>query len=221
MGSTGSSPGPRHRPRFQPPAKPRYDFRFPPARLDLLIRAKVDAVSLANDRALDAAADGLVQGMRALKEKGIPFTGAGMNESEACQPWLAERSGVKLALFGVSMVGGGAAGPDAPGIAMLPQHGETLAGEFRKARAEGRRIIVMLHGGDEYRTEVNEEQKRWARWFAARGAGVVAGSHPHVVQREETHAGTLILHSLGNAIYPRDLSGAASGKVRIVEIAAP
>jgi hypothetical protein len=39
-----------------------------------------------------------------------------------------------------------------------------------------------------------------------------------VVQREETHGGALILHSLGNAVYPRGLKGADSGRVRVLEI---
>jgi poly-gamma-glutamate capsule biosynthesis protein CapA/YwtB (metallophosphatase superfamily) len=61
---------------------------------------------------------------------------------------------------------------------------------------------------------VNEEQRRWARWLVARGANVIVGSHPHLVQREESHGGAMILHSLGNAVYPTALRGADSGEIR-------
>lgn len=53
------------------------------------------------------------------------------------------------------------------------------------------------------------------------GVGDFVGAHPHVIQREEAHGGAVILHSLGNAVYPRNLSGAASGKVRALDIGPP
>jgi poly-gamma-glutamate synthesis protein (capsule biosynthesis protein) len=54
--------------------------------------------------------------------------------------------------------------------------------------------------------------------LAARGAHFVVGAHPHVIQREEIHGGTVILHSLGNAVYPKNLKGADSGQVKVMEI---
>jgi poly-gamma-glutamate capsule biosynthesis protein CapA/YwtB (metallophosphatase superfamily) len=72
----------------------------------------------------------------------------------------------------------------------------------------------MMHWGYEYQERVNDEQRRWTRWLVARGAGTIVGSHPHVIQREEIHGGAGILHSLGNAVYPRRLKGADSGAVR-------
>ena len=77
----------------------------------------------------------------------------------------------------------------------------------------------MVHGGSEYDIRVAEEQRHWARWLVARGVSFIVGCHPHVIQREETHGGALILHSLGNAVYPRNLKkGADSGAVRVLEI---
>ena len=92
---------------------------------------------------------------------------------------------------------------------------QILEQEFQKARAAGERVIVMVHGGDEYEHRVNDEQRRWARWLVARGASLIVGAHPHVIQREEIHGGAVILHSLGNAVYPKDLKGADSGQVTV------
>ncbi len=47
-----------------------------------------------------------------------------------------------------------------------------------------------------------------------RGARVVTGAHPHVVQRHEVHGGAEVAYSLGNAVYPAALKGADSGEVR-------
>jgi poly-gamma-glutamate synthesis protein (capsule biosynthesis protein) len=196
----------------------RYDFSFPPDRLGWLKERGVDAVSLANNHAGDAGPDGLIQGMAALEISGIAWFGAGRNELEACQPWRVERRGVKMAVFGISCFETGAAGPNHAGVAVLPLHQQILEREFQQARSAGERVIVMIHGGAEYDRRVNDDQRHWARWLATRGAHFVVGAHPHVIQREEIHGGTVILHSLGNAVYPKELKGADSGDVRVVEI---
>ena len=207
-------------PSLREPDKPRrYDFRFPPDRVGWLKSQGVDAVSLANNHACDAGPEGLIEGMMALEKFGIASFGAGGNQAEACRPWRVDRKGVRMAVFGISYFKTGAAGPDRPGIAVLPLHRPLLEREFQQARARGERVIVMVHGGSEYDIRVAEEQRHWARWLVARGVSFIVGCHPHVIQREETHGGALILHSLGNAVYPRNLNkGADSGAVRVLEI---
>ncbi len=203
---------------MEPGERRRYDFRFPPERLKWLKEQGVDAVSLANNHALDAGRDGLVEGMERLVEHGIAVFGAGKNEDEACRPWRVERAGVKLAFFGISYLGTDEAGADEPGVAGLPAHGEILEREIHLARSRGERVIAVVHGGEEYRSEVNSVQRRRARWLVARGVSAVVGAHPHVIQREEIHGGAAILHSLGNAVYPAELKGVDSGEVRLLGI---
>ena len=203
---------------FAPEGKPRFDFRFPAERLSFLREKGLDAVSLANNHALDAGRAGLLEGLKSLQSAGLPSFGAGEDESEACRPWRVERKGVKIAVFGVSLLPGNEAGPGSPGVATLPNHETLLMREFSESRRRGERIVVLVHGGDEYRTEVNEDQRRWARWLAAQGVSIVSGAHPHVLQREERHGGTTVLHSLGNAVYPAELKGSDSGAIRIVEL---
>ncbi len=196
----------------------RYDFRFPPERLNWLKSRGIDAVSLANNHATDAGLDGLVDGIAALKKAGIASFGAGENQEQACQPWRMERNGIKLAVFGISYLDVGNAGPNRAGVAALPAHREILEQRFKDAMIAQEKIIVMVHGGNEYDSRVNDEQRHWARWLVARGASIIAGSHPHVIQRQEIHGGARIFHSLGNAVYPRDLKGADSGVVWVLEL---
>ncbi len=195
-----------------------YDFRFPPERLTWLKQSGVDAVSLANNHALDAGRDGLMEGMKALRKTGIQAFGAGENETQACTPWRTERRGIKLAIFGISYFPKEAASTNLAGVASLPTHQDLLEKEFQKARANGEKIIVMVHGGNEYSPKVSADQRRWARWLSAHGVATIVGAHPHIIQREETHGGAKILHSLGNAVYPRKLKGADSGKVQVLEV---
>jgi len=203
-----------------PAKKPRYDFRFPPERLAWLKERGVDAVSLANNHALDAGHDGLIESLDSLKKADFGAFGAGRTAEEACAPWRTERHGVKLAIFGISDLPQAPSQPGEPVVANLSEHKEQLEVEFRKARAKGERIIVMIHGGKEYETLVSDGQREAARWLAAQGASVIAGAHPHVVQREECHGGARIVYSLGNAVYPRELKGADSGRMRTVAVPA-
>ena len=202
----------------KPDVMPRYDFRFPPERLGWLKSQGVDAVSLANNHAADAGVDGVVEGIKALEQADIASFGAGRNEVEACQPWRVERKGVRMAVLGISYFETGAAEPAKPGVAVLPLHREIIEQEIRKARAAGERVIAVVHGGNEYDPRVDGDQQRWARWLVARGVSLIVGAHPHVTQREEIHGGAVILHSLGNAVYPRGLKGVDSGAIRVMEI---
>ncbi len=202
----------------EPDGKQRYDFRFPPERLEWLRSRGVDAVSLANNHAGDAGPLGITEGIAALKDAGIHNFGAGSNQEEACRPLQLVGNGVRMAFFGICYFETGAAGPDEAGVAALPRHREILESNLRQALARGERIIVMVHGGNEYDPKVTDEQRRWARWLVARGVSCIVGSHPHVIQREEVHGGTRIFHSLGNAVYPKSLKGADSGRVRVIEI---
>lgn len=201
-----------------PESAPRFDFRFPKERLARLNDAGVDAVSMANNHGGDAGLGGLLEGLSALRAAGIGTAGAGENAAAACKPWRSTRQGVRIAFFGVCLTGGLVATADQPGVAHLPKHADLLESELRAARDRGERIVVLMHGGDEYHAEVNADQRRWARWLVRQGATLVAGAHPHVLQRTETHAGSVISHSLGNAVYPARLKGADSGEVRSFQL---
>lgn len=48
-------------------------------------------------------------------------------------------------------------------------------------------VIVFYHWGDEYRQKPNRMQEELAAWTRERGADIIVGSHPHVVQPFEAH----------------------------------
>ncbi len=197
----------------QPEHPPRYDFRFPPERLEWLAAHGIDAVSLANNHAGDAGEEGLLEGLRAIRAAGIGVFGAGPDADHACQPWRTEANGVRIAVFGVSVVGTLTAGAEQPGVACLPAHASILEKHLKAAKARGERVIVIIHGGDEYQKAVTDDQRAHAVWLINRGADLIAGAHPHIIQRTEIHAGATVHHSLGNAVYPKALKGADSGKI--------
>ena len=59
-------------------------------------------------------------------------------------------------------------------------------------------IIVSIHAGIEYTSGANDTQKALAHYAVQRGANLVLGHHPHVLQGIEKYRGAYIVYSLGN-----------------------
>ena len=197
----------------EPDRPPTYDFRFPAERLAALRSAGVTVVSLANNHAADAGADGLAEGRRAVETAGLGVVGAGRDAEEALRPWLGEVKGCRIAVFGVCAVDAPMADAGKAGVLRLPDHAGALESRLAQVLRDGRIPVVLIHWGDEHIRTPNASQRHWARWLTERGVAVVAGSGPHVVQAVEFHAGGAVAHSLGNVIYPKNLLGRGNGMI--------
>src|SRR5881227_1415524 len=102
---------------FADPEKP-FFFRAPPVAAERLADLGVDAVTLANNHALDYGADALLDTIELLRAAGIPSVGAGADQSSARAARVLEHHGFRLRLAGVSdHPGYFAAEADRPGIA--------------------------------------------------------------------------------------------------------
>ncbi len=58
-------------------------------------------------------------------------------------------------------------------------------------------LVVSMHWGRNYRP-VNEDQERDARFLSSLGVDIIAGHHPHDIQRVQWIGHTLVIYSLGN-----------------------
>jgi poly-gamma-glutamate synthesis protein (capsule biosynthesis protein) len=67
-------------------------------------------------------------------------------------------------------------------------------------------VIVYTHWGNEYQKTASEVQKRLAHQFIDKGADLIIGSHPHVVQNVEDYKGKRIYYSLGNMVFDQYFS---------------
>ena len=189
----------------------RFNFAFPPERLQWLEQAGVQAIGMANNHAGDAGPGGLLEAFQAIRHTGLAVFGAGTDDQAAVSPWLTEVCGRRLAIFAVACVECDSASPNSPGVACLPQHAAQIEAAIQDAKAQGRTVIVLVHWGSEFTLEINEDQRKWARWLIDHGADAIAGAHPHVVQALDYWRGRPIAYSLGNGVYPKILSRLASG----------
>jgi poly-gamma-glutamate capsule biosynthesis protein CapA/YwtB (metallophosphatase superfamily) len=192
--------------RGSPNPLKRFRFRMLPGSGKSLAEAGFDAALLANNHVLDFGRDAFLDTLGDLESAGLGVLGAGLDAAEASNPAEipAGRGIVFLgfATFPLESLGfktaDAAAGSSRPGI-NADEAGTAEA--IRSARAAGRAVVVMAHGGAEYLESPSAEVRaRYAR-FADAGAALILGGHPHVLQGIASRGESLIAYSLGNFLF--------------------
>ena len=129
-----------------------------PANVGVLTIAKVDIWALANNHILDYGSAGLVETLDTLGGAGLRTSGAGRDDSEAwSQRWRIQAEGrPRVLVSSVADVSSGvppqwAAGPDRPGVALLPDlslaAADTLVDRMRESAQPGDILVVSVHWG--------------------------------------------------------------------------
>lgn len=176
----------------------------PPASVAALAGAGVDAVSLANNHALDCGPGALEAGARALGAAGVlPL---GLRDEGRVAVTHVTLSGWRVALIAATdrLPGGGAA-PVAWGAPATMRR--ELPPLVRQARRGADAVVVTLHWGAEGASRPTEGQRRLARALVDAGAAIVHGHHAHVLQGVEARPGGVIVYGTGNLV--SDMDGAA------------
>lgn len=167
---------------FPEPGKP-FFFRAPPVAAERLAELGVDAVTLANNHALDYGADALLDTLAHLRAAGVAAVGAGANEKLARMTSPVRCGDAELQILGFSdHPVAYAAGPRHPGIAFadlrtgLPDWIEDAV----RADAGRRFALVMPHWGPNMVARPGRRIRRAAERLLAAGAGLIAGHSAHV-----------------------------------------
>ena len=199
-----------------------YTFAAPPETVKALALAGFDVLSLANNHAMDYGKVGLTDTINNLHQNGIASAGAGMNTSQAHQPVILERNGLRLAFLAYANVPVENSGFDSsswiatfsqPGIAWA--YPEQIKADVTAAKKEVDVVIVLLHSGYEITSiipGISQDQRLAAHAAIDAGAALVIGSHPHFLQSIEPYRGGLIAYSLGNFVFD-DYQGIANNTI--------
>ena len=179
----------------EPQVRQGHDLRAPPAAVAALRAAGFDAVSLANNHALDAGQAGLQETVSTLCASGIVPWMDGTSSAADCGP-----AGVRIGALTYE----GLAFDDS----VVPLDIETAASAVATAARRAGVVLVSIHWGGEYQAVPSARQQAVAEALAEAGADVIAGHGPHVLQRVEWVGETLVAYSLGNFLfdqpYPED-----------------
>ncbi len=180
-------------PSFAAPAPLAFDLR----------RAGIDIVTTANNHICDKGAGGIRSTLAILDSAGIRHTGAFLDSADrrARHPLRFTAGGLRFALLaytygtnGIPVPRGMIVNPiDTAVIArdlagLRRRGGDGMGGDGTGADSVGVDVVIVsYHWGEEYRSQPTREQRRIADWTRARGADLIIGGHPHVVEPIELH----------------------------------
>lgn len=177
-------------------------FRAPPSAAATLAGLGVDAVTLANNHALDYRAGALLDTLASLDAAGIAHAGAGPDERSARQPATIERAGVTVALLSLSdHPRAFAAGPRRPGIAFADLHHAVPGWALDQVAASSADLVLVSpHWGPNMVTDPLPHVRASAALLAGAGAALVAGHSAHVFQGVDVLSGCPVLYDLGDFV---------------------
>ena len=186
-------------------------YRMHPANVDVLTAAQVDVCVLANNHVLDWGRDALHETLASLHTAGIATAGAGVDDGAAWAPAVVARpAGRRLLVFAVATPDSGvpeswAAATRRAGVAVLHELSRASAQRFaevvRRHRRAGDRVVVSIHWGANWVSEVPAAQRAFARALVDLGAAdLVHGHSAHHPLPAELHQGHAVLYGCGDLI---------------------
>ena len=176
-----------------------------------LKKAGFDMVSLANNHALDCGSQGLFNCTGVLDTAGIAYGGLArtMVDPSGDTVILARPSYLRVKNKKIGLVA--FCEPYLLDIAkdhgagnIAPADSACVARSIAAIRDSCDIIVASFHWGFEYKDHPARTQKKLGRLAIDRGAKLVHGHHPHVLQGVEFYNGGLIAYSLGNFIFDQN-----------------
>ena len=183
-----------------------YSFRMEPSVIPAIGGAGFDVISVANNHVGDWGRDAYSDTLDRLKENEILYAGGGKNITEAQNPVIVEKYGMKIGYLAFSDKGPDwmTANYNNPGLLLASDPNFDLI--VQKASKQVDYLIVSFHFGEEYQKMHNVRQSYLAHSAIDDGAKIVIGAHPHVIEDFEVYKKGYIAYSLGNFIFDQKFS---------------
>ncbi len=187
--------------------------------------AGIDCLLTANNHAADRNTRGITKTIRVLDSLGLSHTGTftNLSEKEKKYPLIIEKNGIKIALLNYTYGTNGITIKEPALINLIDRN--AIEKDLQKASAEKPDIvIVFLHWGTEYEKAPSKSQIDLADFLFERGADLVIGSHPHVIQKmirkkgDSDNKDKVVFYSLGNFVSNQQKDGTGGGAMARIEI---
>lgn len=184
-----------------------FHFRSDAKNVAVLQAAHLDAVSLANNHALDFGYEALSDMLSLLDASEIAHAGAGRTLQEAMQPAVVRTSEGSASLLAFTdNEPAWEATPKKPGVLYVPvgdtadPRAKRLLGLVRETRATTDYLVVSAHWGSNWGNAPPPEHVLLGHALIEAGADVVFGHSAHVVRGVEIYRRRPILYSAGDFI---------------------
>ena len=190
----------------QPWPEKTFHFRSDEKNIAVLKAAGINAVSLANNHALDFGSGALQDTLRILDNAGIARAGAGTNWREASQPAVSDARGAKIAFISFTdNEPEWAATDDQAGVFYFrvgkrKSHEDELLELVQTAKEKSDFAIVAAHWGGNWGWTPPQEHVLLGRRLIDAGADAVIGHSPHVFRGVEIYRSRPIIYSAGNFV---------------------
>jgi len=163
-------------------------FNTPDACADAMNQVGFNLVNLATNHAYDKEAEG-IESTHAVFDQypGIVTGGSYLTQEDRDTVHMIERDGVTFAFLAYTgcdnMYGIEPDNPYRPNdyyLAIFDK--EKMKKEIANAKKVADVVIVSMHWGEEYTTELSEQQLEYAQFVVDQDVDVVIGSHAHILQ---------------------------------------
>lgn len=185
-------------------------FNSPTEVGDALKAMGVNIVSLANNHTLDRGEKAIQHAIQHWEKIDMMYVGAYKNTEDQSRLRVMEtEEGISVAFLAYTYGTNGIPVPDGKDYLVNLIDKEQIDLDMKIAKEYADVVIVSLHFGNEYERMPSEGQKELAQFVADRGANVILGHHPHVLQPVEWLTGkernkTFVAYSLGNFLSGQD-----------------
>lgn len=174
---------------------------------DALAKAGFNVILHATNHALDKGKTGIQNCIRFWESSYPDIAVLGIHGSKKQQKelYVHEQNGIRVAILNYTYGTNGIPLPQGMPYAVDLLNKKKVKKDLAKARRLADFIIVCPHWGTEFLAGKSKEQEGWAQFFLENGAGLVIGTHPHVVEPVEWLHGKngksmLAYYSLGNFV---------------------
>jgi len=161
-------------------ADKKFRFKADPSYVEILKQGNIEAVSIANNHTLDFLDKGYQDTLMTLEEAGVGYYGYE-------HKYITEVRDIKIGVLGYYSM---------KATDKLKMEIEQAIDELKNEGTD--LVVIMFHWGIERDYWPNSAQKELAYFSIDKGADLVLGSHPHVLQGIEEYKGKQIVYSLAN-----------------------
>ena len=169
--------------------------------------AGIDCLVTANNHSADRGKKGIINTINKLDSIGIRHTGTFQDKTarDTLYPLIIKKESTTIALLNYTY-GINGKKPEEPVIVNMLDK-DLIGSDILKAKSKNPDlIIIFLHWGTEYDTIPSQSQTDLADYLFSRGADLIVGSHPHVIQKmvmvksDTIKRNRILIYSLGNFV---------------------
>lgn len=174
-------------------------FNSPQEVGEAFANAGFNLVSLANNHTLDKGKGAIISSNNYWKtKKDILSSGSANSKSARDNIEIKEINGIKYTLLAYTTTTNGIKPKNNYYVNIYSE--EQVKKDIEKVRDKVDLLLVSMHWGEEYNSDITKEQEQTAKYLANLGVDIIIGHHPHVIEPIDYVNGTLVIYSLGNFI---------------------